>query len=105
MGLAYKPQLAVPMPVEAPLVIGVETEAEQDELLLEDKGISASISKTWTDQAIKCHLTSADCANCSVYRGQYSFKCQMDKVVPILLEVLGEPDTERVDKLRPYLHD
>lgn len=97
MGLAYNPLVALPL--ETPLEV-----VETDELL-EDRGISSSISKTWTDQAIKCHLTKADCANCSVYRGNYSFKCQMDKVVPILLDVLGEPDRERVEKLRPYMYD
>lgn len=67
--------------------------------------ISTSISQTWTDQAIKCHMTKADCLNCSIYRGNYSFECQMDKVVPILLENLGEPEPARVEKLMPFLYD
>jgi len=65
--------------------------------------ISASITQTWTDQAIKCYLTDSDCANCSIPRGQYSFVCQMNQVVPVLLQNLGEPDTLRVKKLLPYL--
>lgn len=72
---------------------------------IDEKNLSTSISKTWTEQAIKCHLTKADCANCSVMRGNYSFTCQMNKVVPILLEVLGEPDPDRVEKVRPYAYD
>jgi hypothetical protein len=87
-------KLALPMPYDI--------DVDKD---LDDKNISASISKTWTDQAIKCHLTQADCANCSVKRGNYSFTCQMDKVVPILVELLGQPDGDRVEKLRPFLHD
>lgn len=66
--------------------------------------VSASITQTWTDQAIKCYLTSADCANCSIPRGNYSFVCQMNKVVPVLKQTLGEPDPNRVSKLLPYLH-
>ncbi len=65
--------------------------------------VSTSITQTWTDQAIKCYLTSSDCANCSIPRGQYSFECQMNKVVPVLIKTLGQPDENRVKKLLPYL--
>jgi hypothetical protein len=68
-----------------------------------DEEVSASITQTWTDQAIKCYVTNADCGNCSIPRGGYSFVCQMNKVVPVLLKTLGHPDTKRVDKLLPYL--
>jgi hypothetical protein len=68
------------------------------------EAISASITQTWTDQAIKCYLTKADCSNCSIPRGNYSFICQMDKVVPVLLETLGPPDPNRLNKLLPYIH-
>lgn len=71
----------------------------------EKESISASISQTWTDQAIKCYMTKADCLNCSVFRGNYSFTCQMSKVVPVLLENLGEPEHNRMEKLRPFLYD
>ena len=87
-------KLALPVPYD------VEYDRDPDE-----RGISSSISKTWTDQAIKCHMTQADCANCSVKRGNYSFTCQMDKVVPLLIDILGQPDPDRVEKLRPFLHD
>ncbi|MDX2084288.1 MAG: hypothetical protein SFZ03_02740 [Candidatus Melainabacteria bacterium] len=69
----------------------------------EKDNVSHSITQTWTDQAIKCYLTEADCANCSIPRGNYSFVCQMNKVVPVLLEQIGEPDAERVRKCLPYL--
>ncbi len=65
--------------------------------------VSTSITQTWTDQAIKCYLTNADCANCSIPKGEYSFICQMNKVVPVLLKNLGEPDTRRVSKMMPFL--
>lgn len=68
-----------------------------------DEDVSSSITQTWTDQAIKCYLTSADCANCSILKGRYSFQCQMNKVVPALLSSLGKPDALRVSKLLPYL--
>lgn len=71
----------------------------------EKESVSSSISQTWTDQAIKCYLTKADCANCSIPRGNYSFTCQMAKVVPVLIENLGEPEAARVEKLMPFLYD
>jgi hypothetical protein len=71
----------------------------------EKESVSSSISQTWTDQAIKCFLTKADCSNCSIPRGSYSFTCQMHKVVPVLLENLGQPDPSRVEKLVPFLYD
>jgi hypothetical protein len=69
----------------------------------EKESVSTSITQTWTDQAIKCYLTNADCANCSIPRGNYSFQCQMDKVVPVLLDNLGQPDPNRINKLLPYM--
>lgn len=68
-----------------------------------DDEVSASITQTWTDQAIKCYLTNADCTRCSIPKGSYSFVCQMNKVVPVLLKTLGTPEPRRVEKLIPYL--
>ena len=65
--------------------------------------VSTSITQTWTDQAIKCYVTNAHCANCTIPKGNYSFTCQMNKVVPMLLKTLGKPDERRVNKLLPYL--
>jgi hypothetical protein len=70
----------------------------------ERESVSSSITQTWTDQAIKCYLTKANCSTCSIPRGNYSFVCQMDKVVPVLLENLGAPDPTRLNKLLPYIH-
>lgn len=71
----------------------------------EKESVSSSITQTWTDQAIKCYLTSADCASCSIPKGNYSFTCQMYKVVPVLLESLGEPEPSRIEKLMPFLYE
>ncbi|HEY9744673.1 MAG TPA: hypothetical protein V6C99_00490 [Oculatellaceae cyanobacterium] len=68
-----------------------------------DEEVSTSITQTWTDQAIKCYVTKADCRNCTIPKGGYSFICQMNKVVPVLLKTLGAPDPKRVKKLLPYL--
>ncbi|MBY0402459.1 MAG: hypothetical protein K2X66_01050 [Cyanobacteria bacterium] len=70
----------------------------------EKESISTSITQTWTDQAIKCYLTDANCSTCSIPRGNYSFTCQMNKVVPVLVETLGAPDAQRLNKLLPYIH-
>lgn len=70
----------------------------------EKESISTSITQTWTDQAIKCYLTNANCSTCSIPRGNYSFICQMNKVVPVLLDTLGAPDANRLNKLLPYIH-
>ncbi len=66
--------------------------------------VSTSITQTWTDQAIKCYVTKSDCANCVIPRGNYSFTCQMNKVVPVLVKTLGAPDNRRIEKLMPYLY-
>ena len=71
----------------------------------EKDSVSSSITQTWTDQAIKCFMTNADCNACSIPKGNYSFTCQMYKVVPVLLENLGQPEEARVEKLMPFLYD
>ncbi len=61
--------------------------------------ISNSITKNWTDQAIRCYLTKCNCENCSVASGNYSFVCQMPAVIEILLEQIGPPEQNKVKKL------
>ncbi len=70
---------------------------------MDEDMVSASITQTWTDQALKCYLTCSDCQNCSIPTGQYSFDCQMNKVVPSLLATIGGPDVDKVEKLIPVL--
>jgi hypothetical protein len=67
----------------------------------EREEVSHSITQTWTDQAIKCYMTGANCQRCDIPRGAYSFVCQMDKVVPVLLDTLGKPDTHRLKRVYP----
>ncbi len=84
-----------------PLLVESKTVTPENTSDVEE--VSTSITQTWTEQSIKCYLTNADCENCSIPRGQYSFTCQMTKVVPVLLKTLGQPDKNRVNKLLPYL--
>ena len=88
--------LSVASPVSEPTV------TKEWSLTAEERNeVSASISQTWTDQAVKCFKIGANCSQCEIPRGNYSFVCQMNKVVPILLESVGEPDERRVKKLFP----
>lgn len=61
--------------------------------------ISGSITKNWTDQAIRCYSSGHNCRECSISHANYSFVCQMKNVVKILLEQIGPPEESKVDKL------
>ncbi len=67
----------------------------------EQEEISHSITQTWTDQAIRCYMSGADCATCDIPKGGYHFTCQMNKVVPVLLSTLGQPELNRVKRIFP----
>jgi hypothetical protein len=79
------------MAIDTPAIWNISDEAREE--------ISTSITQTWTDQAIKCYATRSDCDNCTIPKGNYSFVCQMNKVVPVLLDTLGEPDPGKVQKI------
>lgn len=53
---------------------------------------SDSIMQNWTQQAIECYNLCGDCSRCSIRKANYSFVCQMSKVVNMLLKTLGAPD-------------
>ena len=53
--------------------------------------ISDSITQNWTEQAIECYRLNCDCSSCSISKGQYSFVCQMPKVLDILINISGRP--------------
>ncbi len=53
--------------------------------------ISESITKSWTQQALECYSINCDCKKCSLAKGNYSFVCQMPKVIEILIEFAGKP--------------
>ena len=57
-------------------------------------GISDSITQNWTEQALECYGLNCDCTRCSVSKGNYSFACQMPKVLDILIKTLGNPDSK-----------
>jgi len=58
--------------------------------------ISDSIVQNWTPQATECYLLDADCLKCSIKQGNYSFVCQMPKIVRALLKKYGEPDINEI---------
>lgn len=53
--------------------------------------ISDSITQNWTEQAIECYKLKCDCAQCSIAKGNYSFVCQMPKVLDALVKSAGKP--------------
>lgn len=53
--------------------------------------ISDSIMQNWTPQALECYEVNSKCAKCSLSQGNYSFICQMPKIVKALLKAYGEP--------------
>ncbi len=53
--------------------------------------LSASITQSWTEQALECYAIGCDCQKCSLRNGQYSFKCQMPKVIDMLINIVGKP--------------
>ena len=53
--------------------------------------ISDSITQNWTEQALECYKLGCDCAKCSIAKGNYSFVCQMPKVLDILIKLNGRP--------------
>lgn len=56
--------------------------------------MSDSITQNWTEQALECYSINCDCKRCSLSQGNYSFICQMPKVIDTLLETVGEPDKQ-----------
>lgn len=53
--------------------------------------ISGSITQNWTEQALECYRLGCDCTNCSISKGNYSFVCQMPKVIDLLIGLTGKP--------------
>ena len=53
--------------------------------------LSDSITQNWTEQALECYKLNGNCKECSISKGNYSFVCQMPKVVEVLKSVYGEP--------------
>lgn len=53
--------------------------------------ISESITQNWTEQALECYSIKCDCKRCSLAKGNYSFVCQMPKVIDALINLNGKP--------------
>ena len=53
--------------------------------------LSNSITQSWTEQALECYSIGCDCRKCSLAKGNYSFVCQMPKVIDILIKFVGKP--------------
>lgn len=67
----------------------------EEEFYPQNKGeISDSITQNWTEQAIECYRLNCDCSRCSISKGNYSFACQMPKVLDALITSLGKPSTK-----------
>ena len=56
-----------------------------------DGNLSTSITQSWTEQAIECYSINCDCKKCSLKSGNYSFKCQMPRVIDELISLIGKP--------------
>lgn len=73
-------------------VVSMEREYSQSEFYPGTNGeISNSITKSWTEQALECYSIGCDCKKCSLKNGNYSFVCQMPKVIDILISAIGKP--------------
>ncbi len=53
--------------------------------------IATSITQNWTEQAMECYSIGCDCKKCSLKNGNYSFVCQMPRVIDILISAVGKP--------------
>lgn len=56
--------------------------------------ISDSITQNWTEQALECYKLNCNCSQCSIAKGNYSFACQMPKVIDALIKSLGKPTSK-----------
>ncbi|HNW25460.1 MAG TPA: hypothetical protein PLG15_00630 [Candidatus Gastranaerophilaceae bacterium] len=69
----------------------------EEEFFPQNKGeISDSITQNWTEQALECYRLNCDCSKCSISKGQYSFACQMPKVLELLVSIAGKPSVAEI---------
>lgn len=54
--------------------------------------ISDSLLQNWTLQALECYKIKCDCSKCSINRRDYSFVCQMPRVIKNLIANRIKPD-------------
>lgn len=73
-------------------VNAINIETTEEEFYPQNNGeISESITQNWTEQALECYRLKCDCSRCSITKGNYSFACQMPKVLDILINMSGKP--------------
>ncbi len=53
--------------------------------------LSESITQNWTQQAYECYSVKCNCEKCSISLENYSFVCQMPKIVKSLIKIHGIP--------------
>ena len=58
--------------------------------------ISDSIVQNWTLQAYECYSIKKKKKKCSINKGNYSFVCQMPKIIKALLKKQGEPNLKLI---------
>lgn len=65
----------------------------QDEIFYPNTNgeIAASITQNWTEQALECYSIGCNCKKCSLKNGNYSFVCQMPRVIDVLISAVGKP--------------
>lgn len=54
--------------------------------------VSDSLVQNWTQQAVECYMLNCSCKDCPILKSNYSFVCQMNKIVEQLLKIKGVPD-------------
>ncbi len=65
---------------------------EEEDFYPQNNGeISESITQNWTEQALECYSIHCDCKRCSLAKGNYSFVCQMPRVIEALINLTGKP--------------
>lgn len=83
------------------MVVNAIELVEIDDFSPQNNGeISESITQNWTEQALECYKLRCDCSKCSVSSGNYSFVCQMPKVLDVLVKTLGKPKNKSNIKLQ-----
>ncbi len=58
---------------------------KENEYFPQNEEIPGSIAQNWTQQALECYTLKCDCSKCSISKGNYSFVCQMPKVIDLLI--------------------
>ena len=70
---------------------------KKENYICQTKGsVSDSITQNWTLSALECYKLNSDCTKCPIAKANYSFKCQMKKIVDMLLKTKGLPNEKAI---------